>query len=243
MDLTATAPAALRVTGRGALRIFAAGSLRPAFAQLAAEVEPGALAFQYANARDLAERIVGGEPVDVFASASAEHPLELHRARLAGAPRAFATNALVVAVPDASPARDFRVLAMPGTRVVIEVAGIPCGDYTRELLQRLDALEGHGFAERVFANVITQEQTVDHVAALLLDGTADAAILYATDVAARPGRLRAVALPDSVAVKVTCVACVVGGSRRPDAAATWVDYLMSAPAQAILRRAGFGSPV
>jgi len=224
--LEAITAAEAQVTDSGGLRVFAAGSLRPAFAQLADAGEPGALSFQYANARDLAERIEAGEPVDVFASASPEHPRALHSAGLVGAPRPFASNALVVAVPDPSDAQEFTVLApRPGRGSSIEVEGIPLGDYTRELLDRLDELDPDGFATRVFANVVAEEQTVDHVAALLLDDKADAAVLYATDIAARPGQLRAIELPHTAAVQVTYVACVVTATEQPDAAAAWVDGL------------------
>ncbi len=43
-------------------RVFAAGSLRPAFTHL-----PGAT-YTFANARELAQRIAGGEPADVLAT-------------------------------------------------------------------------------------------------------------------------------------------------------------------------------
>ncbi|MDP2709764.1 MAG: molybdate ABC transporter substrate-binding protein [Solirubrobacteraceae bacterium] len=229
------------MTAEDGLRVLAAGSLRPAFDVLGAAA-PGTLRFAYANARDLARRIEAGEPADVFASASAEHPAALHAAGLVSAPRPFASNVLVAAVPVASPARDFAVLAAPGTRVVIEVEGIPLGDYTRAALARLDELHGGEFAARVYDNVVAQEQTVDHVAALLLGGEADAAVLYATDVAARPDGLRAIALPAAAAVEVTCVACTVAAAARPDAAKAWVEGLTAPAAQAVLRRAGFGPP-
>ena len=88
-------------------------------------------------------------------------------------------------------------------------------DYPRVLLTRLDDITGDGFAARTFANVVDQVQTVDHVAARLLAGDADAAVLYATHVAARPGQLRAIDLPVGAAVAVTCVACVVTASGQP----------------------------
>jgi molybdate transport system substrate-binding protein len=211
------------VTEQVGLRVFAAGSLRPAFDVLA-ESWHGTLRLDYANARDLARRIAAAEPADVFASASGEHPRALHEAGLVGKPQAFATNRLVVAVPAGSPADDVATLAEAGTRTVIEVEGIPLGDYTRKLLARLDDM-APGFSARVFENVVAQAHTVDEVAALLLAGEADAAVLYATDVAARPGRLRAVELPREVEVAVTCVACVVAAAARD-----------------VLRRAGFGPP-
>jgi len=221
------------------LVVFAAGMLRPAFDALAA-ARPEALRIDYANARDLADRIVGGEEADVFASASPDHPRQLRDRGLVGEPLEFACNRLVVAVPAGSPASDHRVLGVPGTRVVIEVGGIPLGDYTRELLGRLDELHGGGFAEAVLGNVVLEAQTVFQVADALLDGDADAGVLYATDVAAHPSGLRAIELP--VAVEVTCVACVVGSSTRAGQAADWVGGLVGEPTRAVLRQTGFGPP-
>lgn len=223
---------------RGPLRVFAAGSLRPAFEALAAAA-PGTLGVEYDNARNLADRIRAGEPVDVFASASAAHPRALHDAGLVAHPRPFAANRLVVAVTAAHGPADVTVLAEPGTRVVIEVQGIPLGDYTRDLLAGLDEVHADGFAARVLDNVVEQVQTVDVLAARLLAGEADAGVLYATDVAARPGALRAIEVPERAAVDATCVACVVTATARAADASAWVDSLSAAPVRAILRRAGF----
>jgi molybdate transport system substrate-binding protein len=225
----------------GPLRIFAAGSLRPAFDRLAA-ASPGSLRITYANARDLAQRITAGEGVDVFASASEEHPRGLHEVGLVGPPRVFATNRLVVAVVPASPADDTDILAAAGTRLVIEVAGIPLGDYTRTLLARLEAVAGPGFAERALANVVAEEQVVDDVAARLLAGEADAGVLYATDVAARAPRLRAIEVPAAAAVAATYAACVTTSSDAPERATAWVDGLTTSPALDAMRDAGFAPP-
>jgi molybdate transport system substrate-binding protein len=220
------------------LRIFAAGSLRPAFDELAgASREP--LQMTYANARDLARWIAAGEPADVFASPSAEHPRTLHEAGLAGAPQAFATNRLVVAVPRSSPARGVDVLAAARTRVVIEVAGIPLGDYTRMMLWKMNAIAGTEFAARVMANVVAEEQLVDAVAQRLLAGAADAAVLYATDVAARSPRLRAIEVPAEAQVTVTVVACATTAARDPRRAAAWVQRLAAPSTLAVMRNAGF----
>jgi molybdate transport system substrate-binding protein len=222
------------------LRIFAAGSLRPAFEQLTV-ASPDRPLMTYANARDLASRIVQGELADVFASASEEHPRLLHGAGLVHTPRPFATNRLVVAVPHASAARDVSVLAAQGTRLVIEVAGIPLGDYTRAMLARLDRLAGAGFAQRALANVVIEEQLVDDVASRLLAGDADAAVLYATDVAARSGRLRAIELPAGAQVAATYVACATTSTACAARATAWVEALAAPSTVAIMRRAGFGA--
>lgn len=223
------------------MRIFAAGSLRPGFERLV-EASDAPLQISYANARDLAQRISAGEPADVYASASEEHPQRLYEAGMVEPPHPFVTNRVVVAVPEGSALHDAAELAAPGIRLVIEVAGIPLGDYTRELFARMERLAGTGFAQRAMANVAVEEQLVDAVADRLLAGEADAGVLYATDVAARAPRLRAIEVPEDAQVAATYVACVTTATSQRARAAAWVDGLVMPSAQAVLRGAGFGPP-
>ncbi len=197
------------------LIVYASGSLRPALDDLGARPV-------YANARDLAERIEAGERADVFCSASPAHPHRLHAAGLLAAPRPFATNRLVIAVPANSPDVDLET-----ARLVIEVEGVPLGDYTRALFKRLD------IAPR---NIVFEETIVDAVADRILAGEAEAGVLYATDVAARPG-LRAI--EPRVTIEATYVAGVLTRAQDPVAAEAWIEALTSASA---LRAAGFGPP-
>ncbi len=216
------------------LLVLAAGSLRPAVDRLTA-ADPG-VEVVYANARELADRIAAGEPADVFLSASPADPERLHRAGLASAPWPFARNRLVVAVPAGSEATAPEVLAAPGVRVVVEHAGIPLGDFTR------DALERMGIAEDVARNVVLEASMVDEVVAALRDGRADAGVLYATDVRAAGGALRGFELPAAAAVTTSCVACAVVGSRRLGASEAWLTDLVGPAGRAALEAAGFALP-
>ena len=231
--------------GPGTLNVFAAGSQQASIESLAAEWRrrrPLAVAVSYANARDLAQRIVDGEPADVFASASPEHPAALHARGLLDEPRPFATNRLVVAVRSDSDARDARVLAQSGSRVVIEVQGVPLGDYTRILVERLEELFGRGFARAVSGNVVSEEQTVGAVIDRLCSGQADVAVLYSTDVPPISGDVRAIEVPSGAAVQGTYVIATVRAGRQPDAANAWVDLIQGPMGEQVLRAAGFGPP-
>ena len=223
------------------LRVFAAGSLRSAFDALA-EHWPGLVDIRYANAGVLAEAILAGEPADVFASASPQEPERLMGLGIAGAGWPFASNRLVVAVPAASDIVDVDALAAPGTRIVIEIAGVPLGDYTRELLDGLGEMYGCAFAQGVLDNVVAQRDSVDTVSAVVYDGEADAAILYATDVAASGGRLRAIEPPREAAVPATYVVCALRAAEQPADAAVWIDLTLGPLGQRVLRGAGFAPP-
>jgi molybdate transport system substrate-binding protein len=223
--------------------VLAAGSLRAPFDALAQEWRgrtSAPVSISYDNARELARRIEQGERADVFASASPEHPAALHASGMLEEPRSFATNRLVVAVPAASDARGAGILAQPGVRVVIEIAGIPLGDYTRMLLARLEQIHGDGFTAAAMRNVERQERTVSAVVQRLESGQADAAVLYDTDVIATDGRLRAIALPAAASVRGTYVIAAVRAARQPEAASEWLALVYSGVGRAILGAAGFG---
>jgi molybdate transport system substrate-binding protein len=223
------------------LRVFAASSLRSAFDALA-EHWPGRVEIRYANAGVLAEAIVAGDEADVFASASPHEPRRLARLGLALTGHEFAANHLVLAVPAASDIRAIGALAEPGTRVVIEVAGAPLGDYTRELLDRLGEVCGQRFAQGVLDNVVMQRDSVDAVIAAVSTGAADAAILYATDVAASNESLLAIEPPPEAAVPATYVLCALRACARPVDAAVWIDLTLGPLGQRVLRAAGFARP-
>ena len=220
------------------LRVFAAGSLRSAFDALA-EHWPGLVDIRYANASVLAEAILAGEPADVFASASPHEPRRLAARGVAHPSQPFAFNRLVVAVPAASDVESFDEIAQPQTRVVIEIAGIPLGDYTRELVDRLGEWRGDDLAARIVRNVVGEREDVDAVSAALYEDEADAAILYATDVARSGGRLRALELPAEVATPATYVVCALRAAPRWQDAQVWIDLMLGPLGTRLLRQAGF----
>lgn len=241
MDPADTSAAARGGTEPGGdpLRVFAAGSLRAAFDALA-ERAGMAATLRYANARVLADAILGGAPADVFASASPDEPRRLAELGVAAPGRAFATNHLVAAVPAGSQLDDLDALGAPGTRVVLELPGIPLGDYTRELLARMEELRGDGLARRILRNVVAERDDVDAVTACVYAGEADATILYATDVVGSRGRLRAIEPSREAGVEATYVVSELLAAQRPAAARAWVALLLGPVGRAVLEAAGFG---
>jgi ABC-type molybdate transport system substrate-binding protein len=57
---------------------------------------------------------------------------------------------------------------------------MPLGDYTREAIPRLGLVDG---GASVLANVVSEDDSVTRVARRVLQGEADAAFLYRTDLA------------------------------------------------------------
>jgi molybdate transport system substrate-binding protein len=213
--------------------VYAAASLT----EVLPRVAPG-VRFQFAGSNQLALQIREGAPADVFASASPVYTQELYRDGLVERPRTFATNSLVLAVPRSNPARIRRVqdLVRPGKlRLVVAGARVPVGLYTREVLRRLGLL-------RVLRKAVSQEPDVKGIVGKLALGEADAGFVYATDVRAASGRLRAIALPRRSQPTVRYEIAVVRASRNREAALELVADLLSTDGRRELARAGFGLP-
>jgi molybdate transport system substrate-binding protein len=88
-------------------------------------------------------------------------------------------------------------------------------------------------------NVRTREPDVKGVVGKIGHGAVDAGFVYATDVTAAGGRLRAVRLPSALQPRIAYAAVVVA---RSPAAEAYVDSLVSGRCQDALREAGFGAP-
>jgi molybdate transport system substrate-binding protein len=157
-------------------------------------------------------------------------------------PLAFARNRLVLAVPAARSSgarvRSLADVAEPGVRLVVGSPSVPVGSYTRLVIERLPAAR----RRRVLGNVRSNEPDVASIAAKLAQGAGDAGFVYATDVRASGGRLRAIGLPPHLQPDVLYAVAVVKGSERREQARSFVRGLLDGNGAAALRRAGFRSP-
>jgi molybdate transport system substrate-binding protein len=178
-------------------------------------------------------------PVDVFAAANTKLPDHLAQEGKLGDPVTFATNQLVLAVPtEESPVDSLAALEQPGVKLVIGAEGVPVGDYTRAVLERL----GAAHSRAVLANVRSNEPDVKGIVGKLVQGAADAGFVYQSDVNATKGALRAIKLPAELDPTATYAAGVVKAAKQPDAAEAYVDDLLAGRCHKALIAAGFGEP-
>jgi molybdate transport system substrate-binding protein len=246
-NVAATLCAALWLWAPGAfaadLVVSAASSLTNAFRAVAARYErrhpESKVVLNFGASDVLMQQIVQGAPADVFASADQQ---AMDKAASAGviAPasrRDFASNALVLVVPadstlDIGKAGD---LARPAVRRVAygNPASVPVGRYTR------DALAATGLWDTVSAKGVPA-QNVRQALAYVARGEVDAGFVFATDAATVPDAARVVARI-ATATPVTYPIAITARARNP-AAASFVDFVLSAEAQAILAQHGFGKP-
>jgi molybdate transport system substrate-binding protein len=105
----------------------------------------------------------------------------------------------------------------------------------------LDRLGGER-ARLIRAAVASREPDVAGIVGKLTQGAVDAGFVYASDVKAAGGRLRAIALPERLSPRVLYAAAVVKGAPNADVARRYVDALVAGAGQDALRAAGFLAP-
>jgi molybdate transport system substrate-binding protein len=241
--------AAARAHG-GEITVSAASSLGNAFREVVRAYEaahPGrTVALNVGASGALLQQLAKGAPVDVLAVADQE---TMDAAQKQGLVRAadrhdFARNRLVVVVPGdrrIAP-RTLADLAQPGiARIALgQPASVPAGRYARHALDAARLWPAVGPKTIGTRNV---RQALDYVAR----GEVDAGFVYATDAALMPGKVKT-AFEVALDAPVTYPIAVVRGTSasmeaaRNAEARAFADYVLSAPAQAVLARYGFTKP-
>jgi molybdate transport system substrate-binding protein len=120
-------------------------------------------------------------------------------------------------------------------KFVIGAEGVPVGDYTRQVLDKLAALD-------LLNHVVSEEQDVKGVVSKVRLGEADAGFAYATDADLAEGDISSIALPAKAQPTVEYMVATVAGGPHVSAAEDFVELLLSASGRAALRRSGFGAP-
>jgi molybdate transport system substrate-binding protein len=227
--------------GTTELTVFAASSLTAAFNQIGSDFEaanPGTtVTFNYGSSTDLATQIGSEGTADVFASASgtamdavAKDPGVQNRVD-------FATNQLVIITPTDDPAgiSTLQDLTKPGVQLVLGAAGVPVGDYARQMLDE------NKLTDQVMPNVVSNEPDDASVVAKVKSGEADAGIVYTSDVASNTD-VRAVTIPTNQNVVATYPIATMTGSSNADLGTSFVEYVTGTQGQATLKQYGFGPP-
>lgn len=222
----------------GELRIFAAASLRSAFDELATRFEQRhpsleVLPISYDGSSTLATQLIEGAPADVFAAADEATMTRVADAGVATAPRVFASNTLVIAVPRDNPGGVQAIddLADPALTVVLCAPEVPCGAASVTLLAD----------NAVTVTPASLEQNVTAVLTKVATGEADAGLVYATDVRGVDA-VTAVAAAGSDRVVNRYPIAALEEAANPAAAEAFVAFVASDDGRAVLAERGFGAP-
>ncbi|MCC6613669.1 MAG: molybdate ABC transporter substrate-binding protein [Anaerolineae bacterium] len=242
---------AVMAQDQGELTVFAAASLTDAYESIADAFEaanPGvSILYNFGGSSTLATQLVQGAPADVFASANnAQMAVAQEGGRIAGAPRTFAKNRLVLIVPASNPANilSLRDLANPGINLILAAPDVPVRSYTDTMLERMAADPAYGpdYRDAVLANLVSEEPNVRQVSAKVALGEADAGVVYLSDVTPDiAADVLALPIPDAFNTIATYPIAVTDDSALPELAQRYVDFILSDAGQDILVEWGFVS--
>ena len=229
------------------LVVFAAASLREACTALQAsfeEAHPGVrLRFNFAGSQELRTQLEQGARADVFLSADRRQMELAQKASVAGVEQVFLSNVPVLVVPPTNPAHLQRFADLPSVqRLVIGTPEVPIGRYTLELLERANRVLGPDFSARVQARVVSRELNVKQVLTKVVLAEADAGIVYRSDAQSVLGQVQVLPIPADINVVAQYPMAGVLRSTQPQRVAAYLQFLLSAPAQAVFSRFGFGPP-
>jgi molybdate transport system substrate-binding protein len=190
--------------------------------------------YNFAGSNTLVSQIIQGAPADVFASADTKNMQKLVTAGLVDTPVTFARNKLEIAVAPGNPhgVTGLADLTKPGISVVLEAAGVPAGDYTRQVLA----------AKHLSVTPKSLETDVKSALAKVTSGEADATVVYVTDVTAAGATAAGVPIADADQPAITYPIAVVKATKNAAAAQAFVNSAVSGDVQMALEAAGFVAP-
>ncbi len=236
------APAGTAAPGPGSITgpitVFAASSLTESFTLIAAQfsaAHPGVtVTFNFGASSTLATQITEGAPADVFAAASEQTMGRVTGAGAATAATVFATNTLVIATPTApvTSVTSLADLAAPGVKVAVCQPAVPCGAAARQLFAQ----------NKLTVTPVSEEADVKAVLSKVVLGEVDAGLVYVTDVRSAGDTVVGVPIPVDDNVTTAYPIAALTGSGNAVTARAFVDYVLSAPGQQALLRAGFSAP-
>ncbi|GGR07278.1 molybdate ABC transporter substrate-binding protein [Deinococcus ruber] len=232
------------------LTVFAASSLTDAFTEIGRQFDAqtgNTTSFQFAGSQALRTQLEQGAKADVYASANTAQFEPLVKAGKLSAGQPFVQNRLVVIAPRSSSAvNTLADLARPGVRLVLADKTVPVGDASRKTFDAIGRAGTYGkdFAARVQKNVVSEEPNVRQVAVKIQLGQGDAAVVYVSDVTpSLKGTVRTIGLPTRFNPLIGYPIGTLTGSANPQAASAFVQYVLSAAGQKILKKWGFvGAP-
>ena len=218
------------------IKVFAAASLTGAFNELGpmftAANNGTRVTFNFAGSQALATQIQQGAPADVFASADTSN---LDKVKdLLGTPQVFASNQLQIVVEKGNPKgiKGLEDLASGDLKVVLAAPEVPVGKYARQALDQAG----------VKVAPVSLEQDVKAVASKVSLGEADAGIVYTTDVTAGGDKVEGVDIPADQNLLATYPIATVEASQHQQQAQAFMDVVLSAQGQRVLKSFGFLPP-
>lgn len=236
------------VTATTTVTVFAAASLTEAFTEIGqafTAANPATeVIFNFSGSQQLAQQIVQGAPVDVFAAAHhRQMKVAITSGRVVtGTARTFAHNRLVIVTPQDNPAglTKLQDLAKPGIKLIFAAKEVPVGQYSLDFLEKAAHALGADYKDAVLTNVVSYEANVRAVLAKVTLGEADAGIVYRSDISPEaPVQVQYIDIPADLNTSAGYLIASLRDSAYPAVAQQFVDYVLASAGQQILEKYDF----
>ncbi|NCB30258.1 MAG: molybdate ABC transporter substrate-binding protein, partial [Clostridia bacterium] len=242
----AEAPAAEPVE----LIVFAAASMTETMTQVAelykAVAPEVTVVYNFDSSGTLKTQIQEGADCDLFISAAQKQMNQLDVSKdaeanpdgldfvLQGTRINLLENKVVLVVPEGNPAgiQSFADIAKCGS-IALGNDDVPVGQYSMEVLTNLGLLEGLEKDKK-----ISYGSNVKEVTTQVSEGAVDCGIIYATD-AFSAGLTVVDQATKDMCKQVIYPAAVLNGSKQPEVAQAFLDYLQTEEAMAVFQGVGF----
>jgi molybdate transport system substrate-binding protein len=139
-----------------------------------------------------------------------------------------------IATPPSNPANISSVtdLAKPGVKVAVCSPEVPCGVVATEVFKNA----------KITVKPAAEEEDVKSTLAAVESGEVDAGMVYVTDVRAAGDQVKGVEIPDNLNASTEYPIAALKGSKNPDLAKAFVDYVLSPDGKNVLADDGFSKP-
>ncbi len=224
----------------GTITVSAASSLRSSFTEIGKAFRikhPRVkVRFNFGSSSTLAGQIASGAPADVVALADTATMDKLaNSGALGSTPKIFARNSMAIAVKRGNPQKVAGIADLSRVGVVsLCVQSAPCGVYAQMVLSRSGVTIRESKVTRGVDALATLSQVVN--------GDAQAALVYDTDGRAAGKSVVLVTIPRPANVAAMYPIAVVKGSRQTPIARAFVEFVMSSAGQSVLVSQGFARP-
>jgi molybdate transport system substrate-binding protein len=219
----------------GKITVLAAASLTEAFTEMGKAFEADSpdtkVTFSFGASSTLATQANQGAPADLFASADEANMKKVTDAGNVADPTTFTRNRLAILVGKDNP-KGIKALAdfaRGDVTFVLCAIEVPCGMFGQPALDKAG----------VTAKPKSYEENVKAVVTRVTFGEADAGVVYVTDAKAAGKSAQSVDIPGEHNVIAVYPIGVLKQASRPDVAAAFEAFVLSAAGQQIMTRYGF----
>lgn len=222
-------------SGKTPLNVYAAASLKQTFTQIESAFEQANpdvdVTLNFAGSQTLVNQINQGADVDVLATADEQTMTKV--ADKVDDPRIFAANTLVIATQPGNPKniRDFAGLQNPDIKTVVCAVEVPCGAATAEVEKQTG----------VDLTPVSEEASVTAVLTKVSSKEADAGLVYVTDAKGSDNTVSVVGDRAFANVVNKYPIATLTDSTNPEIARKFVEQVLGASGQQVLRDAGFSA--